>query len=72
MNKIKYIIKEIAGGQELTPRQHAIFMWWTLSLTFAVIFAECFELCILMAISFALASNCMGEAPIPKDDSAEL
>lgn len=41
MRKIKYILKEIAGGQDLTPRQRAIFMWWGLSLTFAVIFAEC-------------------------------
>ena len=48
MNKIKHYLKEIAGGQDLTPRQRAIFMWWALSLTFAVIFAECLWFCALI------------------------
>ena len=45
MKKIKYILKELSGGQELTMKQRGIFMWWSLSLTFAVIFAECLWLC---------------------------
>ncbi len=72
MNKIKYYLKEIMGGQDLTPCQRAIFMWWALSLTFAVIFAECLWLCALMVASFALASHYIKEVPIPEDDSAEL
>lgn len=72
MNKIKYYLKEIMGGQDLTPRQRAIFMWWALSLTFAVIFAECLWLCALKVASFALASHYIKEVPIPEDDSAEL
>ena len=72
MKKIKYILKEISGGQNLTPRQRAIFMWWALSLTFAVIFAECLWLLALMVGSFALASHYLKEVPIPEDDSAEL
>lgn len=72
MNKIKYYFKEIAGGQDLTPRQRAIFLWWALSLTFAVIFAECLWFCALMVASFALASCYIKEVPILKDDSAKL
>jgi hypothetical protein len=47
-------------------------MWWALSLTFAVIFAECLWLCALMVASFAWASHYIKEVPIPEDDSAEL
>ena len=72
MNKIKYILKEIAGGQNRTPRQRAIFMWWAMSLTFAVIFAECLWLCALMVASFGFASHSLKEVPISEDDSEEL
>lgn len=72
MNKITYYIKEFSGGQNLTPRQRAISMWWSLSLAFAVIFAECLWFCALMVASFALASRYIKEVPIPEDDSAEL
>lgn len=73
MNKIIFCLKEIAGGQDLTPRQRAIFMWWALSLTFAVIFAECLWFCALMVASFALSSHYLKkEVPVPEDDSEEL
>lgn len=73
MNKIKYYIKEVSGGQDLTPRQRAIFMWWATSLSFAVIFGECFWLCALMVASFGLASRYLKkEVPVPDDDSAEI
>ncbi len=71
--KLKYLIKEISGGQDLTPRQRAIFMWWSLSLSFTLIFAECLPLCALMVASFVVSSRYLEkEVPIPEDDSAEL
>lgn len=73
MKKIKYYIKEFSGGQDLTPRQRAIFLWWSLSLTFTLIFAECLPLLALMVASFALSSHYLKkEVPVPDDDSAEL
>ena len=71
--KLKYYIKELSGGQDLTPRQRVIFMWWSLSLTFTLFFAECLWLCALMVASFGLSSHYLKkEVPIPKDDSAEI
>jgi hypothetical protein len=70
--KLKYIIKEISGGQDLTRRQRAIFTWWALSLTFTMIFAECLWLCAIMVVSFCVSSHYLKEVPIPDDDSAEL
>ena len=72
MNKIIYYIKEFSGGQDLTPRQRGIFMWWAMSLTFAVIFAECLWFCALMVASFGIASRYLKEVPIPEDDSEKL
>lgn len=65
MKKIKYILKELSGGQELTMKQRGIFMWWSLSLTFAVIFAECLWLCFLMVASFGIATHYLKQVPIP-------
>lgn len=70
--KLKYYIKEISGGQDLTPRQRAIFMWWALSLTAAMLFAECLPLCALVVASFAWSSHYLKEVPIPEDDSREI
>lgn len=72
MEKLKYYIKELSGGQNLTPRQRIIFMWWSLSLAFTMVFAECLWLCALMAASFAMASRYLKNMPIPEDDSDEL
>ena len=72
MKKIKYILKELSGGQELTMKQRGIFMWWSLSLTFAVIFAECLWLCFLMVASFGIATHYLKQVSIPDDDSAEV
>lgn len=71
--KLKYIIKEISGGQNLTIRQRAIFTWWALSLTFTMMFAECLWLCAIMVVSFCVSSHYLEkEVPVPDDDSVEL
>lgn len=73
MNKIIFCLKEFSGGQNLTPRQRVIFMWWALSLTFTVIFGECLTLCALCVVSFAVSSHYLKkEVPVPKDESEEI
>lgn len=73
MKNIKYYIKELSGGQDLTPRQRAIVLWWSLSLCFTVIFGECLTLCALCVVSFAVSSHYLKkEVPVPKDESEEI
>lgn len=72
MKPVKFYLKELSGGQDLTPRQRAIFLWWALSLCLALMCAESIVPCMVFVASFALASKYMDELPTPKDDSPEL
>lgn len=67
MRKLQYILKEISGGQNLTRRHRAIFMWWAMSLTLLLIFGESLVMAAIMFISFGFSSYFMGELPTPEE-----
>lgn len=71
MRKFQYILKEISGGQNLTPRHRAIFMWWAMSLTLLLIFGESLVMAATMFISFGFASYFMGELPTPEENEED-
>lgn len=71
MKKIKYILKEFSGGQELTMKQRAIGIWWATSLAMAAMCAESIPALLFFVVNFGISSHYLEKyVPVPEDDSA--
>ena len=65
---IKFL-KEMSGGQSnLTPKQRLIFLWWAMSLTCTILFAECLWLCALAVGSLWWSSKYINQIPVGDDE----
>lgn len=70
MKKIKYILKTFTGGQDLTPRQRLIGMWWATSLSMTCMCAESIPALLFFVANFGISSHYLEKyVPVPEDDS---